>query len=81
LIKAGEFISVSITDLGVGISAAEVDNIFERFVRFSKHNEGLGLGLSIAKVIVEAHGGKISVDSSQGQGSTFSITLPIEHMS
>ncbi len=81
LLKAGAFVSVSITDLGVGISAAEVDNIFERFVRFSKHNEGLGLGLPIAKVIVEAHGGKISVDSSQGQGSTFSITLAIEQVS
>ncbi|MFT5541548.1 MAG: two-component system OmpR family sensor kinase [Glaciecola sp.] len=81
LVKAGAFVSVSITDLGVGISAAEVDNIFERFVRFSKHNEGLGLGLPIAKVIVEAHGGKISVESSQGQGSTFSITLAIEQVS
>lgn len=70
------FIAIAVKDSGNGISAAEVENIFERFVRFSKHNEGLGLGLPIAKAIVEAHGGQISVVSVQGQGSTFSITLP-----
>jgi two-component system OmpR family sensor kinase len=75
--KLDAFITISITDLGEGISAAEVDNIFERFVRFSKHNEGLGLGLPIAKVIIEAHGGRISVESTQGQGSVFSVVLPI----
>ncbi|PKI03599.1 HAMP domain-containing sensor histidine kinase [Glaciecola sp. 33A] len=75
--KTDTFITISIKDSGEGISAAEIDNIFERFVRFSKHNEGLGLGLPIAKVIVEAHGGRISVESSPGQGSTFSVILPI----
>ena len=72
------FITIAIKDSGVGISAAEVENIFERFVRFSKHNEGLGLGLPIAKAIVEAHGGKIVVESALGQGSTFLVTLPVE---
>jgi two-component system OmpR family sensor kinase len=72
------FIIIAVKDSGGGISAAEVENIFERFVRFSKHNEGLGLGLPIAKAIVEAHGGTIAVESAQGQGSTFSITLPAE---
>lgn len=80
-VTSGSFVSVSVADSGEGISAAEVDNIFERFVRFSKHTEGLGLGLPIAKVIVEAHGGKISVNSVQGEGSTFIITLPIEKTS
>ncbi|MDB2356092.1 HAMP domain-containing histidine kinase [Pseudoalteromonas sp.] len=69
-------VTVSIEDHGEGISAAEVDNIFERFVRFSKHNEGLGLGLPIAKAIIEAHSGTINVTSTQGQGSVFSISLP-----
>jgi signal transduction histidine kinase len=73
-----DFITVSVKDLGKGISATEIENIFERFVRFSKHNEGLGLGLPIAKAIIEAHGGQITVKSVQGEGSTFSITLPRE---
>jgi signal transduction histidine kinase len=73
--------TISIKDSGIGISAAEIDNIFERFVRFSRHNEGLGLGLPIAKVIVEAHGGRISVESSPGQGSVFSVILPIGKLS
>lgn len=72
-------ITIAIKDYGEGISAAEVDNIFERFVRFSKHSEGLGLGLPIAKAIIEAHDGSISVTSTQGQGSIFSISLPVGH--
>jgi two-component system OmpR family sensor kinase len=72
------FIVVSVKDSGKGISATEIENIFERFVRFSKHNEGLGLGLPIAKAIIEAHGGHITVESVQGEGSIFSVTLPIE---
>jgi signal transduction histidine kinase len=72
------FLVVTVKDSGQGISATEIENIFERFVRFSKHNEGLGLGLPIAKAIVEAHGGQITVESTQGEGSTFSVTLPIE---
>jgi signal transduction histidine kinase len=67
---------VSVEDRGRGISAAELDHIFERFVRFNKHEEGLGLGLPIAKAIIEAHGGEISAQSAKGQGSTFSLYLP-----
>lgn len=73
--KSAEVI-ITISDTGNGISAVEIENIFERFVRFSKHNEGLGLGLPIAKAIIEAHGGRIAVESIPGRGSTFSITLP-----
>lgn len=72
------FIVVSVKDAGKGISATEIENIFERFVRFSKHNEGLGLGLPIAKAIIEAHGGQITVESVQGEGSIFSVALPTE---
>ncbi|AGH43403.1 sensor histidine kinase [Paraglaciecola psychrophila] len=71
-------ISISIKDSGKGISATEIENIFERFVRFSKHNQGLGLGLPVAKAIIEAHGGKITVESVLGEGSIFSVTLHIE---
>jgi signal transduction histidine kinase len=76
--QSNSFISISIKDSGKGISATEIENIFERFVRFSKHNQGLGLGLPIAKAIIEAHGGKITVESILGEGSIFSVTLPIE---
>lgn len=70
-----EYMVVSVMDRGVGISGAEVDHIFERFVRFRKSTEGVGLGLPIAKAIIEAHRGQIAVDSSLGQGSTFTFTL------
>lgn len=72
-----EFALISVADKGEGISAAEIENIFERFVRFSKHDMGVGLGLPIAKAIVEAHHGNISVESVQGEGSLFSIRLPL----
>ncbi len=71
-------INIAVTDHGEGISAAEVENIFERFVRFSRQGEGMGLGLSIAKALVEAHGGKIKVQSVIGEGSTFTVSLPSE---
>jgi two-component system OmpR family sensor kinase len=69
---------ISIRDFGEGISATEIENIFERFVRFSKHSEGLGLGLPIAKAIVEAHNGQITVESVPSEGTVFSIKLPLE---
>ena len=71
-----KFIYLKVQDYGGGISAAEIDNIFERFVRFSKDKEGLGLGLPIARAIVEAHGGNIQVTSDQTIGSVFIIALP-----
>ncbi|MFT6957901.1 MAG: two-component system OmpR family sensor kinase [Halieaceae bacterium] len=67
---------ITVSDTGDGISATQVENIFERFVRFSRHDEGLGLGLPIAKAIIEAHGGQIVVESIQGEGAIFSIILP-----
>lgn len=70
------FLIISIRDKGEGIPASELDNIFERFVRFSKHQEGLGLGLPIAKTIVESHGGKLKAESTKNLGSIFTIILP-----
>ena len=70
------FIIITVKDSGSGISAAEIENIFERFVRFSKLTEGLGLGLPIAKAIIEAHRGSITVESAQDEGSLFTITIP-----
>jgi signal transduction histidine kinase len=71
---------VSVKDTGIGIPKAEQERIFERFYRVdaarSRESGGTGLGLSIAKHLVEAHGGRIEVDSEIGRGSTFIIILP-----
>ena len=71
---------VNITDQGIGVSPEYIDHIFERFYRVrntaSRQYSGIGLGLFVARAIVEAHGGQIWVDSNEGLGSTFSFTLP-----
>jgi len=77
---SGNFIDVSIKDTGIGISEKDLPRIFERFYRVDKARSrefgGTGLGLSIVKHIVQSHGGKISVQSTEGRGSTFSFTVP-----
>jgi two-component system sensor histidine kinase SenX3 len=74
-------VEISVIDQGVGISEADQDRIFERFYRVdparSRVTGGTGLGLSIVKHVVANHGGEISVWSSSGVGSTFTIRLPI----
>lgn len=69
-------IIVDITDTGIGISPDQLHHIFDAFFRVSRDSKGSGLGLAITKTIVEAHGGKVDVESSAGKGSTFSFTLP-----
>jgi signal transduction histidine kinase len=70
---------IQVVDTGVGIDAAELPHIFDRFYRGSRAHEargsGSGLGLSIVRSIVEMHGGRISVESRVGSGSTFTVTL------
>ncbi|MBM4057518.1 MAG: PAS domain-containing protein [Planctomycetes bacterium] len=76
----GPEIVIRVADEGVGIEAAHLSRLFERFYRVDKARSrklgGTGLGLSIVKHIVQAHGGKIDVSSTPGQGSTFTIWLP-----
>ena len=71
---------ISVSDTGIGIPKVEQGRIFERFYRVdparSREMGGTGLGLSIAKHLVEAHGGRIEVDSEVSRGSTFSNFLP-----
>ena len=72
--------NVSVTDHGVGISRADLGRIFERFFvadRSRSTGGGTGLGLSIAKHIVELHGGEITAQSTIGEGSTFTVSLPM----
>lgn len=75
------YVSLWVSDTGVGIPLDEQPRIWERFYRvdnpLSLEAGGLGVGLTIAKALVEAHGGRIWVDSSPGQGSTFTALLPV----
>jgi signal transduction histidine kinase len=71
-------VTVSVTDNGPGIQKKELKNIFEKFAQLkSKDRTGLGLGLYISKMLVEAHQGILWVESSLGEGSTFSFRLPV----
>jgi signal transduction histidine kinase len=76
----GSFL-VSVSDTGPGISTADQQRIFEEFQQAdsssTRRKGGTGLGLSISKRIIELHGGRMWVESTPGEGSTFSFTLPI----
>ena len=72
---AGDHVEVTVHDTGSGIPADQLDRIFDRFYR-SPDSPGSGLGLPIAKSLVEAHGGTISVTSEAGNGTTISLALP-----
>ena len=74
---------LSVSDTGAGISAEELPKVFDRFYRCDEarksQTSGHGLGLSIARIIVAAHGGKLKVRSKVGVGTTFSVLLPLEN--
>ena len=76
-------VEVSVIDQGIGIPSGELDRIFERFYRVdpARHRStgGTGIGLSIVKHVAATHGGDIRVWSAEGQGSTFTLTLPRAH--
>lgn len=71
-----EGVVIAITDSGPGISPEVLPRIFERFFTTRREQNGSGLGLSLARAVVEAHGGRIEVESEPGEGTTFSILLP-----
>jgi signal transduction histidine kinase len=74
-------IDVAVADTGPGISAEDLSRVFERFYRVdesrSRDDGGTGIGLAIARSVVEAHGGRIWADSEPGRGSTFTFELPV----
>jgi two-component system phosphate regulon sensor histidine kinase PhoR len=71
---------VDIADTGLGIPKEDLPRVFERFYKGDKARagEGAGMGLAIAKHVVEAHGGNIWVESEEGKGSTFSFSMPLQ---
>jgi len=77
----GKFVSISVRDTGIGISKENQERVFDRFFRVEESQvqdiPGTGLGLSIVSSLVEMHGGKLSLTSKLGQGSTFAFTLPL----
>ncbi len=76
---AANEVTLSVTDRGPGIAPAQTTAVFERFWQVNQHDRrGMGLGLFISKSIVEAHGGRIWVESELGHGSRFCFTLPLD---
>ncbi|HKJ39751.1 MAG TPA: HAMP domain-containing sensor histidine kinase, partial [Anaerolineales bacterium] len=84
-IKLGEdtgYWKVEVVDDGIGIPAQDLSKLFDRFYQVETHltrkHGGMGLGLSVAKSMIELHGGRIWVESEEGKGSTFTFLLPVE---
>lgn len=80
-VRAGDMVEISVSDTGLGISKEDLPFVFERFYRSEKAREratgGAGIGLTIARSLVEAHGGSISAESEPGSGTRITFTLPV----
>ena len=72
---SSEMVRVAVRDGGVGIPADKLEEIFQPF--FTTKTEGLGMGLSVSRSIIESHGGRLSAENNPGPGATFSFTLPV----
>jgi len=79
--RAGDFVAFSVTDRGKGIPQDKIGLLFQKFQQLdgasTRKARGTGLGLAIVKALVEMQGGRVSVDSTVGQGSTFTVTVPV----
>ena len=73
-------VDVEVTDNGIGVPRGEFDRIFERFYRVDKARSratgGTGLGLSIVRHVIANHGGEVLVESNEGEGSVFTLSIP-----
>jgi signal transduction histidine kinase len=80
--QRGSMVCIDVTDLGIGIPAEDIPHLFERFYRASntddQHMSGMGIGLYIVQELVSLHGGSVAVESTERQGSTFTVRLPIK---
>ena len=77
---SGDDVTLAVEDHGIGIPRADQDRIFERFYKVDRvrpRTGGTGLGLAIARHVIEQHGGRIRVESEEGRGSTFIVSLPV----
>ncbi len=79
--RSEEMAKISVSDTGIGIREEDMPRLFQKFEQLdsgiSRKYEGTGIGLSITKQLVEMHGGKIFVESKYGEGSIFTVLLPI----
>lgn len=79
-----EFIKIEIEDTGIGIPKKELNKVFDRFYQVENHmirkHGGMGLGLSVSKMMIELHNGRLGVHSEEGKGSVFQIMLPISNI-
>ena len=76
-----EWVEVAVQDEGIGISGDEIPHLFERFRQIGRERmeqQGTGLGLAIVRELIEIHGGEVIVESKLGQGSMFTLRLPID---
>ena len=77
----GRWVDVAVTDRGIGIPARDLERVFERFYRVdrarSRETGGTGLGLAIVRHVASNHGGEVRVESREGEGSTFTLRLPV----
>ena len=78
---AGDRAVLCVQDHGIGIPSRDLERVFERFYRVDKARSratgGTGLGLAIVRHVAEAHGGEVTVESTEGEGSTFRLSLPL----
>jgi two-component system sensor histidine kinase VicK len=83
--RTGDAASLMVWDTGIGIPEKNLGRIFDRFYQvepsLARHYEGMGLGLAIVREMVDLHNGHIKVDSQEGRGSAFTVTIPIRQPS
>ncbi len=79
---AADSVAIEVSDSGIGIPARDLDRVFERFYRVdrarSRETGGTGLGLAIVRHVANNHGGEVDVRSREGEGSTFTLRIPLE---
>ena len=78
------YVKVTVSDNGIGIPARDLPKVFDRFFQVEEHltrkHGGMGLGLAVARSLIELHGGRIWAESEEGRGSTFTFLLPVERL-